>query len=408
MAIESKIRELLAKGDELKEALQEENVEEIQEGAANRPLDKSQGDSSMPAQGSSDANPEMQDLSGKGNKEGGLTSEVGKAASSKASKDGTLPSGSGAGEAPNFSTTQDPKDVVAQPNSKGNVHQEEVEGEEEVVEEEEQHEEEVVEEGEGEEVAESEEEEVVAEDVVVDSDEELDVEALFADEEGLTEEFKTKAGQIFEAVVVAKVNSIVDGIENELREENAKAQEEFKEEMVEKIDGYLNYVAENWMKENELAIENGLRNEISEDFISGMKTLFEEHYIDVPAERYDVLGEMQTQIDELKVKLDESVAEKIGLVEEKQALEMAQVVSEATADLTMTDAEKLNKLLENVEFGNMELFAEKVAVVKENYFPKAVASDDDKMSDTVETGSLIDADSPMSIYSQAISKAVKK
>lgn len=405
MAIESKIRELLAKGDELKEALQqEENVEEITEGAANRPLDKSQGDSSMPAQGSSDANPEMQDLSGKGNKEGGLTSEIGKAASSKASKDSTLPSGNGAGEAPNFTSKEDPKDVVAQPNSKGNVHQEETDVEDEVLEEEETTEDVIVEDE-----AVDETEEVIEEDVVVDSEEEeLDVEALFADEEGLTEEFKTKAGQIFEAVVVAKVNSIVEGIENELREENEKAQEEFKDEMVEKIDGYLNYVAENWMKENELAIENGLRNEITEDFISGLKTLFEEHYIEVPAEKYDVLGEMQTQIDELKVKLDESVAEKISLVEEKQALEMTRVISEACSDLTMTDAEKLNKLLENVEFGNMELFAEKVAVIKENYFPKAVANDDDKMSDTVETGSLIDTDSPMSIYSQAISKAVKK
>lgn len=406
MAIESKIRELLAKGDELKEALQqEENVEEITEGAANRPLDKSQGDSSMPAQGNSDANPEMQDLSGTGNKEGGLTSEVGKAASSKASKDGTLPSGNGAGEAPNYTSKEDPKDVVAQANSKGNVHQEETETEEDVVVEEEETTEDVIVEDE----AVEETDEVIEEDVIVDSEEEeLDVEALFADEEGLTEEFKTKAGAIFEAVVVAKVNSIVEGIEQELQEENAKAQEEFKEEMVEKIDGYLNYVAENWMKENELAIENGLRNEISEDFISGLKTLFEEHYIEVPAERYDVLGEMQTQIDELKVKLDESVAEKISLVEAKQSLEMAQVISEASADLTMTEADKLNKLLENVEFGSKELFTEKVAVIKENYFPKTVTSDDDKMSDTVETGSLIDSNSPMSIYSQAITKAVKK
>lgn len=403
MAIESKIRELLAKGDELKEALQqEENVEEITEGAANRPLDKSQGDSSMPAQGSSDANPEMEDLSGKGNKEGGLTSEVGKAASSKASKDSTLPSGQGAGEAPNFTSKEDPKDVVAQANSKGNVHQEELDSEEEVIAEEEVEETEEV-------LAETEEETSEEEEVLIEDEaDELNVDALFADEEGLTEEFKTKAGQIFEAVVVAKVNDIVEGIENELREENAKAQKEFKDDMVEKIDGYLNYVAENWMKENELAIENGLRNEITEDFISGLRTLFEEHYIEVPAEKYDVLGEMQTQIDELKVKLDESVEEKISLVAEKQELEMAQVISEASASLTMTEVDKLNKLLENVEFGNKELFADKVAVIKENYFPKAVASDEDKMSDTVEAGSLIDSDSPMSIYSQAITKAVKK
>tara|TARA_B110000459_G_C16591145_1_gene486313 strand:+ start:329 stop:1540 length:1212 start_codon:yes stop_codon:yes gene_type:complete len=403
MAIESKIRELLAKASEVETALSEEVVntaETIEEGAANRPLDKAQGDTSAPLQGDSNANPEMQDLSGSANKEGGLTSEVGKAASSKATKDSTLPAGNGAGEAPNYDSKEDPKNVVAQASSKGNVHQEESEEEGEVVTE--------VEETEGEVVTEVDEteEETIEEDVLVDSSD-IDVEALFADEEGLTEEFKTKAASLFEAVVVAKVNSVVEGIENTLREENEKAQVEFKDEMVEKIDGYLNYVAENWMKENELAIEKGLRTEVTEDFINGMRTLFAEHYIDVPTEKYDIIGEMTTEIDELKVKLDESIEEKMSLVEEKVVLQMAEVISEASQDLTMTDAEKLGKLLESVEFGNKELYAEKVAVIKENYFPKAKVSEDDKMSDTVE-GSFADSSSPMSIYSQAITNAVKK
>ena len=390
MAIESKIRELLAKASEVETALSEEVVntaETIEEGAANRPLDKAQGDTSAPLQGDSNANPEMQDLSGSANKEGGLTSEVGKAASSKATKDSTLPAGNGAGEAPNYDSKEDPKNVVAQASSKGNVHQEETEGE-------------VVTE------VDETEEETIEEDVLVDNSD-IDVEALFADEEGLTEEFKTKAASLFEAVVVAKVNSVVEGIENTLREENEKAQVEFKDEMVEKIDGYLNYVAENWMKENELAIEKGLRTEVTEDFINGMRTLFAEHYIDVPTEQYDIIGEMTTEIDELKAKLDESIEEKMSLVEEKVVLQMAEVISEASQDLTMTDAEKLGKLLESVEFGNKELYAEKVAVIKENYFPKAKVSEDDKMSDTVE-GSFADSSSPMSIYSQAITNAVKK
>ena len=381
-AVESKIRELLNKTNLVEET---QELDEAQKLAPNA----GPSDSSSPTQGSSDANPEMDDLSGDSNKEGGLTSPVGKAASAKASKDTTLPKGNGAGDAPNFETKGGKASGLAA---------EEVEADEEVAE--------IVED---EEVATDEVEEIV-EDEIIEEDEalfEADIDSLFADEEGLTEEFKTKAASMFEAVVTARVTASVEEIQEELAEEARVAQELFKEEMVEKIDGYLNYVAENWMKENELAIERGLRTEITEDFISGLQTLFAEHYIEVPAEKYDVLGEMQAQIDELKTKLDESVAEKLDMVSEKTNLLRGKVFAESTSDLTLTEAEKLAKLIESVEFDNEELFAEKVAVIKENYFPKVKATDDDKMDDTVE-GGLLDESSPISIYAQAISKQIKQ
>lgn len=394
MGVESKIRELLSKGRE-DETLTEE-VQELEE-KAGLPNSKDVGDKSNPTQGSSNANPEKEDLSGSDDK-GGLTSPVGKAAAGKASKDNTLPGGQGAGEAPNYSTTDDPKSVVNQGSSKGNVHQEEVEEDEAL---------EVVAEEEVEEVT-AEVEEIVEEEVEEDNEHlfEADIEGLFSSEENLTEDFKVKAAEIFEAMVVARVSNEMDSIRSDLEEETKIQQETFKEEMVEKIDSFLSYVAENWMKENELAIERGLRTEITEDFIGGLKTLFAEHYIAVPEEKYDVLGEMQDKIEQLESKLNESVEEKMSLTQEKQSLQRQAIVTEACADLTLTEAEKFAKLVEDIEFGDVELFSEKVGVVKENYFPKQTSVTEDKLEDTVD-GKYIAEDSTINRYAQAISKSVK-
>jgi hypothetical protein len=393
MAVESKIRELL-KG---KPEMVTEEVNELDEGSASRSADKSQGDSSAPAQGSSEANPSVEvlntDTDGKG--------EIGL---SKAKKDTTLPKGSGAKEAPaNFETKEDPASVVNQPNSKG-VREEEEVSEDEVLEE--VTEEEVEAELELDEESTEEVEEIVEEEET-DSEETLfenDIQNLFADEEHLSEEFKTKAAGLFEAVVTARVTAEIEEIQTELAEEAKIAQETFMEEMVQKIDGYLNYVAENWMKENELAIERGLRNEITESFIGSLKSVFAEHYIEVPEEKYDVLGEMQSEIESLKAKLDESVDEKVALVSAKVDLEKSAAISEATADLTVTEAEKFAKLVEDVEFDGE--YATKLSVIKENYFPKQKASDEDKLVDD-ETITVTES-SPVSIYAQAISKSVKK
>ena len=381
MNVESKIREFLVK-DKASPVLSEETLELDEK--AGLPNSKDVGDKTAPSQGDSAAAP-SEDMSGS-DPTGGLTS-VNKAAA-KAKKDGTLPKGAGAGDAISYEDKVDPKTVVAQASSAGV--REESESEEEVIVE----------------------DEVAEEEVIVEADEALfasDVDALFADEENLTEEFKVKAAGIFEAVVTARIANEMEAIEAELQEEVQLQQETFKSELVEKVDSFLNYVAENWMKENELAIERGLRTEITEDFISGMKTLFAEHYIEVPQDKYDVLGEMQDKIDSLETKLNESVEEKIALTTEKTSFQRQAVVTEACADLTLTESDKFAKLVEDIDFGSEAIFAEKIAVVKENYFPKQAVVSEEKLDDTVDGEYLAESsNSGMNKYAQAISKSVLK
>ena len=407
MSVESKIRDFLKKGKEIEESLAlAEEVNELEEKAAAATLaPKSQGgDASMPSQGSSNPSPEMQDLSGTGDKHGGLTASIGKAAADKMSQSGEL-TNSGAGDAPNFEDEEDPKNVVNQSSSKGNVAREEVEEseEEEVIAEDETAEtEEEVEEIVEEESAEDAEEEVEGENLF-----EGDIANLFADEEHLSEDFKVKAAELFETVVTARLANEIESIQAELAEEAEAAQAKFQDDMVEKIDAYLNYVSENWMKENELAIERGLRTEITEDFIKSLKTVFTEHYIEVPEEKYDVLGEMQTEIEELKSKLNESIEAQVSLTKEREDMLREKIIAEASEDLTMTESEKLSSLLADVDFGDSELFAEKVSVVKENYFPKQGVETGEVMSDTVDVDHLEEGSS-ISKYAQAISKQIKK
>jgi len=453
MGVESKIRELL------EGKLQDDTVAVIDEqiagdqqpplqgssskanlptssADAHRPLDKKVGDATPPLQGSSNPNPEQQDLSGSSNPEGGLTSPVGKEASAKAGS-APRPSNSGAGKAPNYNDGEDPRNVVGQKSSEGNRgpigEDEEVEAVEdqevldsEVEETEEQEvvaeEEEVVEE-EGEEEAEAdveeemeEEEEVVAEsneeeaETEEESTEETlfeeDIASLFADEEHLSEEFKTQAASLFEAVVVSRVNQQVADIENELVEEANKAFDEAKEKLVENIDKYLSYVTEQWMKDNELAIENGLRNEITESFINGMKEVFKEHYIDVPEEKFDVLVSQEQQIDELKSKLDEEINKSVAISEEREQLQKEKVFRSVVDDLADTEVEKFSGLVEGISYEDEDKYTSKLNVIKENYFPKAKADDSDKLEDSVDQGTLAD-NTVMSRYVQGISQAAK-
>ena len=450
MGVESKIRELL------EGKLQDDTVAVIDEqiagdqqppmqggsskanlptssADAHRPLDKkNNGDATPPTQGSSNPNPEQQDLSGTSNPEGGLTSEVGKAASAKASKAPGL-EGAGPGKAPNYSDGQGPESVVNQSSSQGVRgpigEDEEVEVEEdqevldseveeteeqEVVAEEELDGEEVeyVHEGEEEDeeeevIAESEEEEVVAED---ESEAETlfeeDIANLFKDEEHLSEEFKTQAASLFEATVVARVNQQVEIIEDELVEEASKAFDEAKEKLVENVDKYLSYVTEQWLKDNELAVENGLRSEITESFINGMKQVFTEHYIEMPEEKYDVLAEQQKQIDELKSSLDEEINKSVTISEEREQLQKEKVFRSVVDDLAETEVEKFASLVEDVTYDNEEMYTSKLNVIKENYFPKEKSNDSDKLDDSVDQGTLAD-NTVMSRYVQGISQAAK-
>lgn len=411
MSVESKIRDFLKKGKEIEESLQlAEEVNELEEKAAadNLKPNATAGDSTNPTQGNSNPNPEMQDLSGTGDKHGGLTSEIGKAAAAKMGKAADL-TNQGAGQAPNYEGGNDTASVVGQSSSKGNVHQEGVDEIDpfsgDIINEDEAIEEEEVEIVAEESAEESEEESEESEETLFEND----IQTLFADEEHLSEDFKVKAAELFETVITARLANEIEGIQSELAEEAAAETAKFKEDMVEKVDQYLNYVAENWMKENELAIERGLRTEITEDFIKSLQVVFKEHYIEVPEEKYDVLGEMEQQIDELKGKLNEQMETTVELKGLNESMLREKVIAEASEDLTLTEAEKLSSLLADVEFGDSEIFAEKVAVVKETYFPKQGASDisEEKLTDTVDS-SFLDETSSINKYAQAISKQIKK
>ena len=238
-----------------------------------------------------------------------------------------------------------------------------------------------------------------------------DIASVFAGDENLSEEFKTQAGSIFEAAVIARVNNEVEAIAEELAAQNAADFEELKEGLVEKVDSYLNYVVEQWMSENEIAVEQGLRTEVAEDFMVGLKNLFQEHYFEVPSDRVDVLEDMATKVDEVTARLNESISASIELKEELDAIKRDRIIEHTCRDLTATDAEKLSKLLEGVEFDNDELFQEKVKVVKENYFPNAKSSSPERaLEEQAQMGSGDQAaavPAHMRSYVEALSRGVK-
>ena len=213
-----------------------------------------------------------------------------------------------------------------------------------------------------------------------------DVEALVSGEEGLSEEFKKKASTIFEAAVHAKV---VDEV-NKRMEEQAKevdaSKDEFQKELTEKVDGYLTYVVEEWMKENELAIERGIRSELVEDFMSGLKTLFTEHYIDIPEEKVDMVDDLFEKIEDLEKQLDEQINTGVEMQKELALFKKDDALREVTKDLADTETEKISKLAEGIEYENSEQYTEKLNVLKESYFPKseAVTSEITETDETIE------------------------
>ena len=199
---------------------------------------------------------------------------------------------------------------------------------------------------------------------------EADIAALFGSDATLSEEFKEKAASLFEAVVSARIANIYEELEEEAMEAANAYIESYTEDLVEQLDGYLTYVAEHWLTENAVAVETGLRNEISEDFMNGLKTLFQEHYIDVPEDKYDLVGALQAQIEELTNNMDSVISENIILNSELIESYKEIIINNSTSDLAQTEVEKLRGLVESVEFDNPELFEEKVTVIKNSYFPK--------------------------------------
>ena len=233
-----------------------------------------------------------------------------------------------------------------------------------------------------------EESEEVKEELTVDVSE--DVAALINGEE-LSEEFKTKAATIFEAAVVTRVKQEIAKLEEEFDEKLAEQVESIKEGIVEKVDGYLNYVVEQWMTDNELALENGMKTEITESFIAGMKGLFEQHHIDVPEEKFDVLAELQEEAESTKAKLDEQLAANVELTKQINEMKRVAEIIEFSTDMADTDAEKFKGLAEELAYDDAESFKVKLQTIKENYFGKKATSNissvvtDEPVSLTEET-----------------------
>ena len=200
-----------------------------------------------------------------------------------------------------------------------------------------------------------------------------DIEAIVNGED-LSEEFKTKASTIFEAAVSAKVlsevNSRIDELETSYKKEITDAKEEHLSTVTEKVDGYLNYVTEEWMKENELAVEKGIRSELVEDFMTGLKNLFTEHYIDIPEEKVDLVDDLFEKVEELEQKLDESINTSVDIKKELAEYKKAETLREVSEDLADTEKEKLGKLADGIDFEDKSQYSEKLEVIKENYFPK--------------------------------------
>ena len=232
-----------------------------------------------------------------------------------------------------------------------------------------------------------------------------DVDALTEGEE-LSDEFKGKAATVFEAAVKSKMRSEVERLSEAYQTEKDQEMEAFKDELTEKVDTYLNYVVEEWSKENELAIERGLKGEIAEDFISGLKQLFEDHYIDVPDEKYDVLEAQSDKIAELEDRLNEEIQKNVDMSQTNSELVREQVIAEVSEDLADTEIEKFKELTNDVEFSDEESFKEKVSTIKESYFPKTTTSSvgtyiDDEQGSTAQD---VDTTDAMKRYMSAISR----
>ena len=207
-----------------------------------------------------------------------------------------------------------------------------------------------------------------------------DVEALVQGEE-LSDEFKTKAATIFETAIKSKVRTELEKIHAENQESSKKVAEETMSSVVEKVDDYLNYVVEQWMTDNELAIERGLKGEIAEDFISGLKGLFEDHYIDVPDEKYDILEANLTKIEELEDKLNKQMEENVQLRKAKGELVKESMIADIADGMTDTETEKFQSLVDDVEFSDEDSSKEKLQTIKESYF----GSDEVKAQDETLT-----------------------
>ena len=234
-----------------------------------------------------------------------------------------------------------------------------------------------------------------------------DLDALVSNDESLTEEFQSKAATIFEAAVKSKITEEIDRLEEEynvsLEEETAT----IKNDLVEKVDGYLNYVVEGWMAENQIAIENGLRMEIAESFMTALKGVFVEHYIEVPESKVDMVDDLVDQVSELEEQLNSATEDNIRLTESVHRFQRSEIIAEASKDLAATEVEKLKGLIENVDFEDAETFAKKINTIKESYFAKPVVNHTEETELASEEDE-IQLSASMANYASVLSQTLKK
>jgi len=385
MSVESKVKELLEKVTAKTSVIEEEAGPMVPTKQKDSTIKAANsGDSSQPRQGDS------QDASHEDREETAVNQG---AITAKGISKNTIAMKGPVGQAPNFATT---KDLGQIPQNTGNYMQH------------------------GEETEEDENLEVVAEEEQVEDEETtettettvepIDLSPIFG--EGLSEDFKEKATSIFEAAVIARVNNEMEKVSSALEEKYAEEFTVYKEGVVEKIDAYLNYVVENYLEENKLAVESGLRSEIAEDFMSGLKALFKEHYIEVPEEKYDVISELQDKVTELEEGLNGQLENNVSLNTEVTDLRKKLIIKEMSKDLADTEANKLAKLLEGVEFDNADFYKEKVSVIKENYFPRdAIVNKETAKQALIEETTPTESYSGndvVSTYAQALSRSIKR
>jgi len=236
------------------------------------------------------------------------------------------------------------------------------------------------------------EEEVSTEEVVAESEEttetydmDEDVNALLGGEE-LSEEFREKAKVVFEAALNSKVKEIQDVLESQYAAQLDEAKEELKTSLQERVDAYLEYVCEEWMTENELAVEHGIKSEMTESFLSGMKSLFEEHYVTIPEDKYDVLESMVEKLDDMETKLNEQIDKNIGLNKRLAESSAQDVLTQVSSGLAETQKEKLASLAESVEFESEEEYREKLETLKESYFSRTAPAAKTQSAQTLSEG----------------------
>ena len=235
-------------------------------------------------------------------------------------------------------------------------------------------------------------------------DEHMD--ALVAGQDDLSEEFKTKAATVFESAVNSKVKEIAEQMEADVQTNYEQDIAKAKEELTEKVDAYLSYVVEEWMKENEIALERGIKGEIAEDFISGLKKLFAEHYIDVPDEKYNVLEDQASKIEDLEKKLNEQIEKNVELNKDNAEKTRNEIMSEVASDLADTAKEKFAKLAEEIEWSDADSFKQKCETIKESYFGVKKEEVKDELHDVAagDEASNEDLSKAMAAYTAAISK----